>query len=146
MTQYEGMAVSTVLRRTNFPALERYLEDQLWARYRILSVAKMSLFFRSKCSGRPRYFPKPPSFKISSAARTLDFTSDLVLAEKVVEDFALLMHCRIYFQILRSFSRSLVFSLFLFLIVKILIKNWLQKCCKQSNVNIGLHVIRPLMK
>lgn len=78
-----------------FPALERYLVDQLIDFYLILSMrlAKMSLFFLPKCSGNPKYFPTPPSFWILRKSFTQVFTSLGVLAEKVIADFPRFMHC-----------------------------------------------------
>lgn len=59
---YVGRAANTACRSTCFPALDRYLVDQLIDFCLILSMrfAKISHFFLSKCSGSPKYLPTPP--------------------------------------------------------------------------------------
>ncbi|CAN7027458.1 unnamed protein product [Brassica rapa subsp. trilocularis] len=64
--EWEGIAVSTDFIIVILPALDKCREDQLTALCRIRSTmeVKRSLFLRPKCSGRPKYFPTPPSFVI----------------------------------------------------------------------------------
>ena len=77
------------------PAVERNLEDQLQARYRILSTtrAKRSFFFLPNNLGRPKYFSKPPSFYIPNWLFTRSFVAVGVFAEKMIADFCVLIIC-----------------------------------------------------
>lgn len=69
-------------------------------------LAKMSHFFRPKCSGSPRYFPIPPSLGIFSSVLTLLLTSGEVFEEKVMVDFSWLIHCPDASSYLRRIERS----------------------------------------
>lgn len=73
------------------PALERCLVDQLCALCRILSTMEVNKSFLRlpKCSGKPRYFPTPPSLDISRMFFANVFLSAEVLEEKVIEDLVL---------------------------------------------------------
>lgn len=80
---------------TCLPAPERNLVVQLWAfcltRSRI--DVNMSRFFRPNCSGKPRYFPIPPSIEIDIESFTRARTQAGVFAEKVIADFWGLILC-----------------------------------------------------
>lgn len=78
-----------------FPALERNLEDQLIAFYRIQSTIDVnkSFFLLPKCSGKPKYFPTPPSFVMPIVALNWSLTSRGVLEEKVIDVFVLFIFC-----------------------------------------------------
>ena len=52
----------------------------------------MSRFLLPKCSGRPRYFPMPPSCPVPRADLTFCFVLGSVLEEKVIADLLRLMH------------------------------------------------------
>lgn len=64
--EYVGIALRTGLSIVSFPALDNHSADQLTAFCRILSTMEVnkSLFLLPKCSGKPRYFPKPLSLLI----------------------------------------------------------------------------------
>ena len=84
-----GIAEITDCSMIAFPAVDRNCTDQPIDRWYIMSTmeAKRSFLFRPKCSGRPRYFPTPPSFSIPSWCLTLVRTSAGVLLEIEIEDF-----------------------------------------------------------
>lgn len=90
-----GMAVNTDFNIVNFPALDRNFVVQLAALCRILSTTEVnrSLFRLPKCSGRPKYLPKPLSLLIPNNHFTSSFDSDGVLEEKVIADFSLFILC-----------------------------------------------------
>lgn len=92
---YVGIAASTAFSKTIFPAPDKNLLVQLWACCLIRSAieAKMFLFFRPKCSGRPRYFPIPPSLQMLSSLFTRVLQSWFILEENVITDFDRFMHC-----------------------------------------------------
>lgn len=87
------MAVRTDFSMVSLPALERNLVDRLAARCRILSTTDVnkSLFRLPKCSGRPRYFPDPPSLAMFRHSLASVFVSVGVFDEKVIDDFSLLI-------------------------------------------------------
>ena len=70
-----GIGDSTLLRRVIFPTVERNMLVQPLALCLILSTMDVnrSFFLRPKCSGKPRYFPVPPSFPIPSSVFTPSF-------------------------------------------------------------------------
>lgn len=69
------------------PAVERKRVNQLIECCFILSTIeeKMSDFFRSKCSGSPRYLPTPLSLMMPKASLTLVLTSGGVFEENVID-------------------------------------------------------------
>lgn len=93
--EYVGIADKTNFYIVNFLAAERRRVDQDAARRLILSTIeeKRSRFLLVNSSGKPRYFPTPPSFSIPRMSLTLDRVSCGVFEEKDMEDFAALMSC-----------------------------------------------------
>lgn len=53
----------------------------------------MSRLRRPKCSGRPKYFPIPPSLVMFSSRFALSLVAWTVLEEKVIADLDRLMLC-----------------------------------------------------
>lgn len=91
---YVGIDPNTAFKSTIFPAPDRYLTVHPFTRCLMRSTieAKMSLFFLPKCSGKPRYLPIPPSFKMLRSSFTRILHSWLVLEEKVIADFYWFIH------------------------------------------------------
>ena len=77
----------------NFPAAETRRVDHEAARILILSTIEVnrSRFLLVNNSGKPRYFPTPPSFSIPRVCLTRARVSCGVLEEKEMEDFVELM-------------------------------------------------------
>ena len=74
-------------------AFDKKRLDKLLACCLIMSTieVKRSFFLRPKCSGRPRYFPTPPSLAIPRRDLTLPWVSWVVFAEKVIDDLLVLI-------------------------------------------------------
>lgn len=88
---YVWMTIKTDFSIVSLPALEIHFVAQLAARCLILSTTEVnkSFFLFSKCSGRPRYLPSPPSCEIPSTALTFSLVSLGVLDEKEISDLVL---------------------------------------------------------
>ena len=54
---------------------------------------KRSFFLLPKCSGKPKYFPKPHSLLIPRVNFAASLTAGGVFEEKVIDDFARLILC-----------------------------------------------------
>ena len=91
--EYEGIGDRTLFNIVSFPAGDRCRLDQLRAFCLILSMIeeKRSRFLLPKCSGRPRYFPTPPSFSIPRVSFAICFKAAGVLLEKVTVDLSALI-------------------------------------------------------
>ena len=84
-----GMGDRTDCNMVALPAVDKNWVVQLRDFCFILSTMeeKRSFFLLPKCSGRPRYFPTPPSLSIPRYSLTLALTSGVVFDEKVIDDF-----------------------------------------------------------
>lgn len=91
----EGIAERTNCSIVSFPAVERNLVDQprAFCFIRLTMEAKRSFFFLPKCSGKPKYFPTPPSWLMPSWVFTLSRAARGVLEENETDDLFGFIFC-----------------------------------------------------
>ena len=108
LIMYLGIAVRTAFSRVNFSALLRKHVDQLIDLWRIWSTIEVnrSLFLLPKCSGRPRYLPRPHTLLLYwflSFFLLQTWPPVGLLKKKVMKDLILLSSGLSHFYTLRGF-------------------------------------------